>query len=270
MRYLLLAAAALAFAGCASSPPRNDRLESARTEVQSLAQDPLTPQAASQDLDAARDRLQQADTALANKRPPEEVDHLAYLAQRHAEAGAARVDAARAKQDVARATEERNRVLLEARAREADAAKQKLAATQAQLAELQAKQTNRGMVVTLSGVLFDTGRATLKPGAELTLDRLATMLKQNANARVMVDGFTDNTGSPEFNQTLSQQRADAVAAALISRGVSADRVRATGRGEEYPVATNSTAAGRQQNRRVEIVLSDANGRFAQAEDMTPR
>jgi outer membrane protein OmpA-like peptidoglycan-associated protein len=270
MRYLFLAAALLAMAGCASSPPRNDRLESARAEVQSLAQDPLTAQAASQDLDAARDRLQQADTALANKRPAEEIDHLAYLAQRHAEAGAARVEAAHSKEQLARATDERNRVLLEARAREAAAAKEKLAATQAQLAELQAKQTNRGMVVTLSGVLFDTGRATLKPGAELTLDRLSTMLKQNANARVMIDGFTDNTGSPETNQTLSQQRADAVAAALIARGVSADRVRAVGRGEEYPVATNSTAAGRQQNRRVEIVLSDASGRFAQSEEPAQR
>ena len=277
---LITAAVAALLAACASVPPRSDRLEQARTAVQTLAQDPLTQQAAGKDLEAARARLQQADTALAQKTPPATVDHLAYLAQRHAEAGEARVEEARSRQEMARAGEQRNRVLLEARERETDVAKaqtdvakaqtdvakSQLAATQAQLAELKAKQTERGMVLTIGDVLFDTGRSTLKPGADLTLDRLATYLKSNPEARVLIEGHTDSVGSDSYNEVLSERRADAVASALIGRGVPADSVRAIGRGKAFPVATNDTAAGRQQNRRVEIVFSDASGRFAQSDE----
>jgi len=110
--------------------------------------------------------------------------------------------------------------------------------------------------------LFDTGQATLKPGANLVLDRLASFMSQNPQTKVRIEGHTDSTGSADFNQALSQRRADAVAIALENRGLSADRVRAIGRGEDFPVASNSSAAGRQQNRRVEIVFSDQAGQFA--------
>jgi len=253
------AAVAAALTACASAPPRSDRLDQARAEVQSLAQDPLAEQAAANDLASARDRLQQADTAFANKAEPQQIDHLAYLAQRHAEAGAARIQEARSREQIAHAAEARNKVLLEARERDADAAKAQLMDAQAQLADLKAKQTERGLVVTIGDVLFDTGRATLKPGADLTLDRLATYMKSNPQARTVVEGHTDSTGSPSTNEALSERRADAVAAALVARGVPADNVHAVGRGEDYPVSSNATAAGRQQNRRVEIILSNASG-----------
>lgn len=258
---LIISGVALALASCVTTPPPSDQLARAHTEVQTLAQDPLAQQVAAQDLEAARDRLQHADAAQQAKRPAEEVDHLAYLAERYAQAGEARIEAAHARQQVAQADEERNRVLLEARARQADNAKAQLAATQAQLAELRAKQTDRGLIVTLGDVLFDTGRATLKPGADLTLDRLATVMKNNPQSKVIIQGFTDSRGSSEYNDVLSQRRADAVAAALVQRGVSSDNVRAEGRGKEYPVATNDTPEGRQQNRRVEIIFSGT-GRLA--------
>jgi len=191
-----------------------------------------------------------------------EVDHFAYLARRSAEAGQARVQEALAKQQLAAAQSDRNAILLAARAREADIVKSQLAATQQQLADLQAKKTDRGMVVTLGDVLFDSGQATLKPGANLVLDRLATFMSQNPQTKVRIEGHTDNTGSAEFNQALSQRRADAVAVALEDHGLDSDRVRAIGRGQEFPVASNSSAAGRQQNRRVEIVFSDSAGEFA--------
>jgi len=153
---------------------------------------------------------------------------------------------------------------------EAETAKNTAQASQSQLAnarqelqDLQAKQTQRGMVVTLSDVLFDTGRATLKPGADRALDRLAQYLKDNPNVRVLIEGHTDSRGSSAYNEELSQRRAQAVAEALSERGVPGDRYVAKGLGKEYPVASNSTAAGQQQNRRVEIVLSDESGRFAQ-------
>lgn len=274
---LIVVAAAAILAACASAPPRNAELEQARAHVQSLAAEPLAQQAAARDLDAARASLSQADAALAQRKSPEIVDHLAYLAERHADAGQARVDEARARQQLASAGDERNRVLLESRAREArsaearaqdaqsqaQAAQQQLADTQRQLQDLQAKQTERGMVLTLGDVLFDTNKATLKPGADQRIDRLASFLQSNPNERLIIEGYTDSTGSEEFNQELSQRRAQAVADALATHGVPASRYQVVGRGQAFPVATNSTAAGRQQNRRVEIVFSDQTGRFAE-------
>jgi outer membrane protein OmpA-like peptidoglycan-associated protein len=175
------------------------------------------------------------------------------------------VQEARSRQEVAHAAEQREHVLLDARSQEANAAKAQLATTQAELAALQAKQTERGMVVTLSDVLFDTGQSTLKPGADLTLDRLANFMKSNPQARVVIEGHTDSRGSDEYNDALSERRADAVAAALVRRGVSPDSVTSVGRGKAYPVASNATPEGRQQNRRVEIVFSDASGKFSQSD-----
>lgn len=264
---------------CASAPQRNDQLEQARAEVQTLAADPMAQQAASSDLDQARASLNQADSAFQQKRPAEQVNQLAYLALRHAQSGEARISEARARQEVAKAQDERNHIQLQAREREAEAAKadaatarNTAAAAQSELAnarqelnDLQAKQTDRGMVMTLSDVLFDTGKATLKPGATRDLDRLAQALKDNQNTRVKIEGYTDSVGSESYNLELSQRRAQAVADALQSRGVPADRYEVEGLGKEFPVATNDTSAGRQQNRRVEIVFSDDAGRFAAGE-----
>jgi outer membrane protein OmpA-like peptidoglycan-associated protein len=138
-------------------------------------------------------------------------------------------------------------------------------ATQAALAALQAKHTERGMVVTRRDLLFDTAQSTLKPGADLTLDRLATYMKSNPQARVVIESHTDSRGSDEYNDALSERRADAVVAALIRRGVSSDSVKAIGGGKAYPVATDDTPEGRQQNRRVEIVFSAASGKFVQSD-----
>jgi outer membrane protein OmpA-like peptidoglycan-associated protein len=278
VKKLIISAALVALvAACASAPQRSDQLEQARAQVQTLSADPLAQQSASTDIEAARAQLQQADTALQQKKPPEEVNHHAYLALRHAEAGEARVAEAHARQEVARGEQDRNRVLMQAREREsqhaqgeaetakntAAAAQSELASARQELSALQAKQTDRGMVMTLSDVLFDTGRSTLKPGADRDLDRLAQALKDNSSTRVMIEGHTDSVGSDSYNEELSQRRAQAVADALRTRGVAADRYEAKGLGKSFPVASNATNAGRQQNRRVEIVFSDDAGRFAQ-------
>lgn len=267
-----IAVAAALLSACAAAPTHSDRIDQAQSEIQTLAADPLAQQAASRDLDEARARLQDAQNALAAKQPMPVVDHLAYLAQRHAEAGLARVQAEHARADLAHANQERTQILLSARAREAQGAQNQVAATRAELAQtqqaladLKAKQTDRGVVVTLGDVLFDTGQASLKPGADLTLDRLASYMRSNPNTKVLIEGHTDSVGSDSYNDALSQRRADAVAHALTSRGVSFDDIRAVGRGKNFPVATNDTPAGRQQNRRVEIVFSDQNGRFAQGD-----
>lgn len=273
MKNLILSAALAALLlACASAPQRNESVEEARTEVQKLSQEPLAQQAASTDIEAARNSLQQADTALQQGKSPDEVNHLAYLALRHAQAGEARVAAARARQEVAQAEQERNRIVVQTREREtqqarsaAETAQGELANARQELRDLQAKQTDRGMIVTLGDVLFDTGRATLKPGADRALDRLAGFLKANPKTRVIVEGHTDSVGSAAYNEELSQRRAQAVTEALSERGVPADQYVTKGLGKAYPIASNDTPAGRQQNRRVEIVFSDESGRFARGE-----
>lgn len=271
-------------AGCATTPEHSDRLDEARAEVTKVSADPLAQQAAGKDIEQARNNLQRAESALQQRQPPQEVDHFAYLALRHAQAGEARIAEARAHQEVAQAQEERNRVQLQERElevqnartaaasakntaaaaqNEAATAQGELAKARQELQDLQAKQTARGMVMTLSDVLFDTGQATLKPGADRALDRLAQFLKDSPGTNLIVEGHTDSVGTDDYNLGLSQRRAQAVANALSARGVSTDRLQTKGLGKSYPVASNDTQAGRQQNRRVEIIFSDESGRFAQ-------
>lgn len=118
------------------------------------------------------------------------------------------------------------------------------------------RREERGLIVTLSsGVFFDSGKSTLKKGAQTTLTRIANQLKGDSSIKVTVEGHTDNTGTAAKNQTLSEKRAEAVRDFLVSAGVPADRVTAVGKGDTQPIATNKTAAGRQQNRRVELVIA---------------
>lgn len=262
---------------CASAPKQSDQLEQARTQVETLSQDPAANQVAAPHLQAARAALQQGDEALTKGRPAEEVTHYAYIASRQADIGKARIEEQLARQQIAKGEAERNRVLLEARTSEVTRAQQAAAAARQesqsaraeldtmkqQFADLQAKPTDRGMVLTLGDVLFDTGLATLKPGANLALDRLGTFMAQNPDTRIIVEGHTDSRGSDAYNEDLSRRRAQAVANALIGRGVPSSRFEVLGRGEGFPVASNESTAGRQQNRRVEIVFSDQSGQFAQ-------
>jgi len=275
IRKLATGAALIGLAACATTPESVPQLEEARAKVEALAQDPLTQRAASRELVTARGTLQQAETALAQDEPREDVAHLAYMAARQAEIGQARVEEARSRESISEAEAQRNRVLLDQRTEDTAAARasaeraQLAAAAQAeeaeaarrQLAELKAKQTERGMVLTLGDVLFDLDAATLKPGAALTIDRLAGFLAEHPETRIMIEGHTDSTGPDAYNQELSRRRAQAVAGALLERGVQSTRFTVIGRGEAYPVAGNDTAAGRQQNRRVEIVFSDRSGQF---------
>ena len=135
-------------------------------------------------------------------------------------------------------------------------ASQQLAAElQRQLEILQARPTDRGLVLTLGDTLFATGKAELKSGATVNLDRITTFMNQYPNRTAAIEGFTDNMGSEEMNQSLSERRADAVKRYLVGQGVGSARLTSSGRGESDPVADNESAAGRQQNRRVEVVIS---------------
>jgi outer membrane protein OmpA-like peptidoglycan-associated protein len=184
-----------------------------------------------------------AQTAIAKDRAANAaVANQERLATSEAQAEQARTDAARAQQDAAVA--------------QADAAKAQADAETArrQLADLQLKQTALGATLVLQDVVFETGKADLKPGAEARLRPLAQYLQANGAVKIRIDGHTDAQGSDAANQQLSQARAGAVRAALGAMGVDAARIEAVGHGESAPVADNKTASGRQQNRRVEITL----------------
>ncbi|HLO95918.1 MAG TPA: OmpA family protein, partial [Burkholderiaceae bacterium] len=145
--------------------------------------------------------------------------------------------------------------------RAATEAQNRAAALQRDLAELSAQNTQRGLMVTLKDMLFATGRADLQPGVRRTIERLAEVLRQYPERRLLIEGFADSTGGSAMNQRLSQRRAEAVRAALIRAGVAPQRLEVRAFGEAYPVADNATAAGRQQNRRVELLFSDEQGRL---------
>lgn len=144
--------------------------------------------------------------------------------------------------------------LAETRRLEAEAALAQAKALEQELADLKATKTDRGFVLTLGDVLFATGKADLMSGAQRTIDQLAAFLNKYPDKKVSVEGHTDSVGSEDYNLTLSQHRAESVRSALLARGISQERISAKGLGELYPVANNNTPAGRQQNRRVEILI----------------
>lgn len=130
---------------------------------------------------------------------------------------------------------------------------------EAQLKELNAKKTERGLVITLGDVLFDTNKALLKSSGTRSLQKLAAFLKQYPQRKAQIEGYTDSTGSAEYNQGLSSRRANVVRTSLTEMGIDTARLTTRGFGKDSPVASNSTADGRRMNRRVEIILSDDNG-----------
>jgi outer membrane protein OmpA-like peptidoglycan-associated protein len=226
--------------------------------------------------------MPQKDLALANHRvyiADRKVDTARALAETHvaeqqrivlAEKGErARLDARTHEADLAKSdalvarAENAEQKLIAGQAREnADAAQLAANASQQQALELQrqvdilqARPTDRGLVLTLGDTLFATGKSELKSGATANLARLTAFMNEYPERTATIEGYTDSMGSEEMNQSLSQRRADAVKGYLVGQGVSSARLSSSGRGENSPVADNESAAGRQQNRRVEVVIS---------------
>jgi outer membrane protein OmpA-like peptidoglycan-associated protein len=279
MKYAILGLACGALlAACASTPPTNPALESARSAVQAAETDPNVSQYAALDLDTARKQLAAAEAAETQRKEPE-VNQQAYLAAQNARIAQARASAKADDARVAAGQAERDQIRLAARASEVqraqlatemaksqtDAANQEAARLKAEVDQLKAAATPRGLVLTLGDVLFDTGKAQLNPGADRKLEQLAQFLKDHPDRRVQIDGFTDSVGSDSYNLDLSQRRADAVRSALLGRGIDSSRIGTQGYGKAYPVASNSESGGRQLNRRVEVVIGGENNAL-----ITPR
>ena len=278
---LLLAAAVMT--ACSSMPNQNVLLDEARSDYVAAQNNPNVVQLASSELTSAGVALDQANAAFTERKDDETVNKLAYLAKQKIATTQEIAKRRDAERTVANAGKERDQLRLEQRTAEANKAKMETNIAQNQAADAQrktaeaeayasqleamlldlaAKKTERGMMVTLSDVLFNIDRAELKPDGTRNVQKLAEFMKQYPKRTVLIEGYTDSTGSSAHNMDLSNRRAEAVRVTLEAQGISRDRIATRGYGEAYPVAGNDTAANRQTNRRVEIILSEDNARVA--------
>jgi outer membrane protein OmpA-like peptidoglycan-associated protein len=202
---------------------------------------------------AARAEAQQANAQAQQANvQAQQAQAAAQQAQAAAQQTQAQLDQAQAAAQQTQAQLDQTKQLLAERDAEA-----RLLRVQNELARIASTRSEqRGVIVTLSGgILFDTGKTSLKPGAKSTLTKIAKQLQTDPSLKIAVEGHTDNVGKAAKNQALSEKRANAVRDYLVSAGIASDHITATGRGAEAPIATNKTVAGRQQNRRVELVIT---------------
>jgi outer membrane protein OmpA-like peptidoglycan-associated protein len=249
---------ATVLAACSSTPERIEELDAARAAVAQVEGSPRAGVAA-ENVSTARKALNNADRLVENGGELEDIRYEASVANMNEQIANEKILTANARDEIEKGNADRQRILVESRERETREAQQRASILEEELRSLRAKPTERGMVLTLGDVLFDTGKATLKPGAYATIDRLASALRQSPDRKVVIEGHTDNVGSDATNQALSERRAHAVQAALMERGVSSNQITAMGKGEGYPVASNEDPGGRQQNRRVELIFEQPGG-----------
>lgn len=296
-RTLIATATVMALAACQTTPGPNPDLAAARASLDQANSNPYVGRSGAVELQRAQQAMTRAETAWAADRDTEQTQHLAYLARKRAEIAMAVGMQAQSDERVQQFNAEREHVRLQARSNEADVATANAHAAQADarqaqtdaqiskeqsdaaqlqasqqssraeglerdLADLKARKTDRGMVVTLGDVLFDTGKSGLQAGAQRSVAQLAQVLMHHPERRVLIEGFTDSVGGEDMNMQLSQRRAETFQRELMNAGIAADRIEVRAWGEAHPVADNGSAAGRQRNRRVEVLFSDAEGRLA--------
>jgi len=280
--------ASVLLAACATAPVKPAGAEEVRSKLTQLQTDPNLASRAPLAIKEADIAVRAAETPQTDA---ELAAHRVYIANLKVDTARAQAETRFAEDERAALSEQRESARLESRTREADVAKtqvataradsaeQKLAANaargeadaaqaaatssqqqavelQRQIDELQAKVTDRGLVLTLGDVLFTSGKADLKAGATGTLNKLIAFLNKYPDRTVMIEGYTDSVGSDDYNQGLSQRRADAVRSYLVGQGIGTERLAALGKGESEPVAGNDSALGRQQNRRVAVIIDN--------------
>ena len=289
VRMMTAGAVAVLLAACATAPERPEAADAARTRLTELqadsqlasrapvaineaelavraAEQPHEDEALTQHLVFMADRKVAIAWAEAEQRLAEDQREMlaeqrdgARLESRTSEANRARGEAevARGEAEFARGEAELARGDAEVARKATRKAQQDAVDLRGEITELNAQATERGLLVTLGDVLFDTGKADLKVAQSSNLEKLASFLNRYEDRDVAIEGHTDDVGSADANVGLSQRRADSVRSYLVDHGVSADRLNTSGKGEGSPVASNDSEFGRQQNRRVEVIISNA-------------
>jgi outer membrane protein OmpA-like peptidoglycan-associated protein len=272
---------------CASVPKNPEGSEQVRAKLTALQGEAGLAALAAVPINEAELAVKQAEVVQPDLKL---AAHRVYIADRKVDAARAIAETRSAEAERVTLDEQNERARLDARTREADLAKtdamtaraenaqQKVASDQArsdadaaqlaanvseqkagelqrQLEILQAKPTDRGLVLTLADTTFATGRAEIASGATANLDRVKNFMTEYPDRTAAIEGFTDSMGTEDYNQELSERRANAVKRYLVARGIDSMRLTSAGRGENAPVADNESSAGRQQNRRVEVVIN---------------
>jgi outer membrane protein OmpA-like peptidoglycan-associated protein len=278
--FITLVFSSLLLASCAMAPESPQGAAQARSKLTALQNDPRLAGQAPVEIREAEAAVRIAEQPLGED-DAEVGTHRVYIADRKVSIAVAKATTRYAEAQRAQLAEERDEARLQARTREvrqarddaerarraADAAQsseaQRAAVAARQAAEyqrqidaLQAEVTDRGVVVTLGDVLFATGSAELQGGASSNLNKLVSFLNEYPERRVQIEGHTDNVGSAAYNQGLSQRRAESVKNYLVRQGIASQRISTSGLGMGQPVANNDTVTGRQQNRRVEIIIDN--------------
>lgn len=266
-KFLLLFVSIAIFASCSKSP----LLEEVRTNYKEAQNDSVLVAKAPGVMEEVEQEFKTINNLKKNGASDDLIEHHAYIANQKI-AIAQETAVLNAKRDaVERAVQERQIVMKEYEEAEALAAKrqaeeERLKQQEAQreadlyaqrVSELPAEQTNRGLVLA-NNITFDPGKTNLQPEAEPYLENLASFLQNYPDRNILIEGFTDNTDAEALNK-LSIKRAEVVKQALVDMGIESDRIRTNGYGTDFAVADNSSEEGRQQNRRVEIVISDERG-----------
>ncbi|WP_432822831.1 OmpA family protein [Trichloromonas sp.] len=286
---LALAVMACALLASCGPPMKNADLEKAQAAFAEAKMDPVVVKKAPLGLQTAEASLLKAEKLLKAEAEPKDISHHAYLALQRTAIAKETAKQKVAEESIEAASSDRAKVLLEARTDEAEKARKKAEeqttllqaktaeaqqATdaakaaearakqlEAEVAQLHATKSERGLVITLGDVLFDTGKAELKGGAVVTISKIANFMRTYPTRKLLVEGFTDSRGSESYNLDLSERRANAVRTALTANGVETERISVRGYGETFPVASNESPEGRQLNRRVEVIISDEDGRI---------
>jgi outer membrane protein OmpA-like peptidoglycan-associated protein len=235
----------MVLAGCSSTPKAPDGSANVRAKLTQLQSNSELASRAPVAIKSAEQAVRLAEEPNKDKAYS---SHLVYLADR-------KVDTATALANARLLEDKRKEISGQATAAQLASRTQETEALRRQLADLNAKQTDRGLVVTLGDVLFETGKADLRGTATANLIKLSGFLAQQPDRSLVIEGHTDSVGSDSFNQVLSQNRADSVKAFLLNQGVASNRITAVGRGESSPIASNDSSSGRQMNRRVEVIIA---------------
>lgn len=250
---------ALILAACANSPKSPSGAVAARERLVQLQNDPALASRVSVAIREADEAVTAAEVPMKDK---VKSDHLVFVATREVDVAWAQAKTRQLEDQRAGLSERRDSERLESRTREADRALDAAAQARAdaeaarrEIDELNAKETERGLVVTLGDMLFETGNAQLTGNAFANLGKLSNFLNKYPERTLVIEGHTDSVGSESSNQSLSQRRADSVRQYLLQQGVASNRLTAFGKGESYPVASNDSTSGRALNRRVEVIIA---------------
>lgn len=252
---LVIFAVIASLTACSSAPTRPVGAAEVRAKLTQLQGNPQLSGRAPVAMNEAETAVRAAEQPR-KKKEAAEGQHLVQIANSRVDLASAQAQTLYMEDQRTGIKQDAEGARLAARTQEADAAHAQNQELEKQLADLNAKTTERGLVITLGDVLFTSGQAQLRSGATANLAKLSAFLNQYPNRTLSIEGHTDSQGSDDYNQALSQRRADAVRNFLLRDHIAPSRLTSIGMGESTPVADNTTATGRQLNRRVEVIIAN--------------